>query len=540
MTTRTCNILLAALGGEGGGVLADWIVSAATLAGYPIQSTSVPGVAQRTGATTYYLEIFPHRLADDQGLLPVFALTPTPGDVDVVVASELVEAGRAIQNGFVTADRTTLIASTSRVYTIAERMAMADGRFDRDRLVSAARTVSHRALLFDMAEIAAAIGAPINSVLFGALIASGALPIERAHAEDAIRRAGKAVDGNLEGFSRGFEGAMQAASRADTADDGPRAAIPAGSSTELSAEAPESVREIVALGIARLTEYQGRWYADRYLERLGPILDLERKAGSKDFAVTGEAARYLALWMSYEDVIRVADLKTRPGRQQRVRSEVRARPGDIVRVVDFLKPGVEELCSVLPPALGRRLHDLARRRGWAGRLNVGMRIRSTNISGYLLLRTLASLRWWRPYTWRFQEETARIERWLQAIARAGARDLMLGLEIAACGQIVKGYGETHARATSNFDLIASRYFGEASEDPAALARAIRSAREAALSDPEGQALAKAIARSQADMANNNTGAHPAAPDGRDAALVNAPGTIEPRPISYRIEGEEAS
>jgi indolepyruvate ferredoxin oxidoreductase beta subunit len=169
-----------------------------------------------------------------------------------------------------------------------------------------------------------------------------------------------------------------------------------------------------------------------------------------------------------------------------------------------------------------------------------MRIRSTNISGYLLLRTLASLRWWRPYTWRFQEETARIERWLQAIARAGARDLTLALEIAACGQIVKGYGETHARATSNFDLIASRYFGEASEDPAALARAIRSAREAALSDPEGQALAKAIARSQADMANKNTGAHPAAPDGRDAALVNAPGTIEPRPISYRIEGEEAS
>jgi indolepyruvate ferredoxin oxidoreductase beta subunit len=46
------KLLIAALGGEGGGVLTDWIVRAATLAGYPVQSTSIPGVAQRTGATT--------------------------------------------------------------------------------------------------------------------------------------------------------------------------------------------------------------------------------------------------------------------------------------------------------------------------------------------------------------------------------------------------------------------------------------------------------------------------------------------------------
>ena len=114
MIVRTQNILIAALGGEGGGVLADWIVAAATIAGYPIQSTSIPGVAQRTGATTYYLELFPEKLADLRGVQPILALTPTPGDVDVVIASELVEAGRAIQNGFVTPTRTTLIASTSR------------------------------------------------------------------------------------------------------------------------------------------------------------------------------------------------------------------------------------------------------------------------------------------------------------------------------------------------------------------------------------------------------------------------------------------
>ena len=125
MSDRTVNIIIAALGGEGGGVLADWIISAATKAGYPIQSTSVPGVAQRTGATTYYLELFPRKWSDLNGARPILALTPTPGDIDLVVASELVEAGRAMQNGFVTPERTTLIASTSRIYAIGERTAMA-------------------------------------------------------------------------------------------------------------------------------------------------------------------------------------------------------------------------------------------------------------------------------------------------------------------------------------------------------------------------------------------------------------------------------
>ena len=51
-THRPISLLLCALGGEGGGVLSQWLVEAACIAGYPAQSTSIPGVAQRTGATT--------------------------------------------------------------------------------------------------------------------------------------------------------------------------------------------------------------------------------------------------------------------------------------------------------------------------------------------------------------------------------------------------------------------------------------------------------------------------------------------------------
>ena len=201
---RPLTVLIAALGGEGGGVLADWLVAAATIGGYPVQSTSIPGVAQRTGATTYYLEMLPRPLGELQGAQPMFALTPTAGDLDLVVASELVEAGRAIQNGFVTPKRTTLIAATSRVFAIGERIAMGDGRFDVGPHPGGGKAVRASGRSCSMPAAAArAAGVPINAVLFGAIVASGVLRLERAWAEEAIRQSGKSVEANLRGLEVG-------------------------------------------------------------------------------------------------------------------------------------------------------------------------------------------------------------------------------------------------------------------------------------------------------------------------------------------------
>ncbi|MGA7983569.1 MAG: 2-oxoacid:acceptor oxidoreductase family protein, partial [Burkholderiales bacterium] len=177
---RPLTVLIAALGGEGGGVLADWILTAAAAEGYPVQSTSIPGVAQRTGATTYYLEIYPARAAELGERRPVMTLAPAPGYVDVMLASELLEAARALQNGFVTPDRTTLIASTHRIYTTVEKMAMGDGRLDSERIVKAAQTLARRAQLFDMQRLAREAGTVISAVMFGALAGSGTLPLPRA------------------------------------------------------------------------------------------------------------------------------------------------------------------------------------------------------------------------------------------------------------------------------------------------------------------------------------------------------------------------
>src|SRR3954469_18838610 len=202
---RPITILIAALGGEGGGVMADWLMEAATATGYPAQATSIPGVAQRTGATTYYLEIFPFPKKNLAAREPVLSLPPSPGNVDVMVASELVEAGRAMLNGFVSPERTTLIASTHRIYATIEKMQMGDGRFDSERVVDAGKQLAKRAFLFDMRKLAQESGTVINAVLFGAMAGSGMLPLSREACEAAIRKSGRGAEASLRGFPAGHD-----------------------------------------------------------------------------------------------------------------------------------------------------------------------------------------------------------------------------------------------------------------------------------------------------------------------------------------------
>src|SRR6478752_6051152 len=203
--TRPITIAILARGGEGGGVLADWIIDLAENNHYIAQLTSVPGVAQRTGATIYYVEIYPRAGIVDAAHEPVLALMPVPGDVDVVIASELMEAGRAIQRGLITPDRTTLIASINRVFSMTERIAMTDGRVDAEKLVEACRSAAKTMHAFDMAAIAEATGSVISSVLFGAIAGAGVLPFPRQAFEGAIKRGGKGIAASLAAFTAGFE-----------------------------------------------------------------------------------------------------------------------------------------------------------------------------------------------------------------------------------------------------------------------------------------------------------------------------------------------
>lgn len=470
---RPITILIAALGGEGGGVMADWLMQAATASGLPAQATSIPGVAQRTGATTYYLEIFPAKRDQLDGREPVLSLTPTPGNVDIMVSSELVEAGRAMQNGYVSPEHTTLIASTHRIYATIEKMQMADGRFDSDRVLDAGKQLAKQAIMFDMRKLAQESGTVINAVLFGAMAGSGKLPLAREACEQAIRHGSRGGEASLRGFAAGFD--IAAGQRPP-----PERPAPPKRATELD--------DIVRLSIERLKDYQGEAYAALYQNRLQAFLP-------GDPIVAAEVARHLALWMSFEDIIRVADLKTRASRFERVRREVGAKEGEPVVVIDFLKPGVEEFASLLPHSLGKALYGWAEKRGKLDAYNVGMHIRTSGVFGYLLVRSLAWLRPLRPMSYRYQEEQQLIQRWLGLVADAAKRDAALAVEIAACANLLKGYGETHRRGKANFLAIVDALVeNPATADAHQQAQAIRKAREAALADPEGKALGTSLGK----------------------------------------------
>ncbi|MBA3479991.1 MAG: indolepyruvate oxidoreductase subunit beta family protein [Lautropia sp.] len=488
--TQVIKIAILAMGGEGGGVLADWIVDLGEANGYVAQTTSVPGVAQRTGATIYYVELYPLAQAQADGAMPVLALMPLPGDVDVVLASELMEAGRAVQRGLVTRDRTTLIASTHRVYSIAEKSVLGDGRVDSDQLLAHARGAAKRFIRFDMARAAEECGSVVSAVLFGALAGAGVLPFSRAQFEATVERGGVGVKPSLRAFGAAF-------SRAQV-DDGVEAAVPPQPPPpapqprhpvvrslvdRVQKEFPAAAQPLLLEGVRRLIDYQDPVYARLYLDRMARIRELVPDDGDR---LLSETARHLALWMSYEDTARVAALKTRGARFERVRGEARVQEGQVLAINEYLHPRLQEICEMLPGATGRWLINS----GWPRRLverltRRGRIIQTSSLRGYLLLSTVAWMRRWRRSSLRFADENRRIEDWLARIADVAGRNPDLAVEVAQCQRLVKGYSDTHERGLRNYETL----MAVVQRAGTALAPAtLRELREAALADEHGNRL----------------------------------------------------
>jgi indolepyruvate ferredoxin oxidoreductase beta subunit len=324
-----------------------------------------------------------------------------------------------------------------------------------------------------MRKLAQESGTVINAVLFGAMAGSGVLPLTREACEQAIRQGGRGAEASLRGFAAGCEIAL-----------GQR---PAPGEAAAPRRATE-LHEVMRLALKRLREYQGEGYAKLYERRMQPFLDGEGR-------LAAEVARHLALWMAYEDIIRVADLKTRASRFERIRKEVGAKDGEPVVVIDYLKPGIEEFASVLPRYFGKKLVAWAERRGKLDAYNVGMHIKTSGVLGFLLVRSLAWLRPLRPFSYRYHEEQELIERWLALVSDAAGRDAALALEVADCARLIKGYGETHRRGKANFLAIVDALVeNPPTPDARAQAAAIRKAREAALADPDGKHLGQALGK----------------------------------------------
>lgn len=465
-SSGTLSILIAALGGEGGGTLMNWIVDGAIKAGLPVQSTSVPGVAQRTGSTSYYIEI--GRAGETP---PVFALVPMPGRVDVVISSELAETARMLERGFVSPLRTLLITGTGRVLTTAEKMQMADGRFPSERILAAGRGLAQRFIPLDLAEMARAAGTVISAPMFGALAGAGVLPWPRALSESLLA-GGRGAKASLAGFAAAFA--------AVAGENGPEEAVEA------------LPPDVTTLGFARCRDFMDEAYADLFSARVARLKAAAGTVGDPLRAhALEEATRRLALWMTYEDIPRVADLKTRPERFQRIRREAEMEPGQVLMVADLFKPGLDELAAMLPARWGEALLARHRRGGWVPFLGRGMHLRTTTVTGYFMLRLLAGMARFRRISLRFRDEQAAIEHWLDAMEAALRVAPAFAGALAELPRLLKGYGETQARGLANYRAIFEACVMPGASD--ALAPALRAAMAAALADPEGKALEAALA-----------------------------------------------
>lgn len=527
---RPITIAILAMGGEGGGVLSNWIADTGRAAGWITQATSVAGVAQRTGATVYYIEMYPPAVdaAASARSEPILSTMPSPGELDVLIASELMEAGRAVQRGFVTPDRTTLIASTNRVYSIDEKSSLGDGRVDSEELLAAAQRAAKQLIANDFSVLATQARSVISASLFGALAGSGALAFTREQFEETIRATGTGVETSLKAFAAGYEAAQQAQAARETQAE--QAAQPASAPvpvtiglrprdpeaereqrmTELAATSPRQVvgpalsaqadriasffpaaaRLMLLRGVERTALYQDMAYADRYLNRVARVVGYEPDPDNAARLST-ETARYLALWMCYQDTIQVALQKTRAARLEGIREEARAASDQPVLTREYLHPQLEEITDTLPAGLGAKLRDSA---AFAKLVHLvahkGIVVNTTSVWGYTTLSTLARLRPIRPKSLRFVHEQGEIDGFLDQVCSVAHRDYELACELMCCVRVLKGYGETWERGEHSFAALrgaAEKVLGR-SDGAATLARL----REIALNDESGEKLASEV------------------------------------------------
>ncbi|MEM1161103.1 MAG: indolepyruvate oxidoreductase subunit beta family protein, partial [Pseudomonadota bacterium] len=436
------KLAVMAVGGQGGGVLANWIVDLAERGGYAAQMTSVAGVAQRTGATIYYIEMAPRGSHQ-----PVFALAPSPADVDILIASELMEAGRAVMRGFVTPDRTTLIASTHRILAVSEKEIPGDGRGDGIGVLERVQAAALKAECFDMDAIAAQEGSFISASLFGGLARSRALPFAPELFEDVIGASARGAARSLAAFraARDFvETINEVEAPAEQGVSGPNRLI-AGWEALLARldEFPSSARPMLKAGLQKTVDYQDLAYGGEYLDHVA-------RAGRGDASLTEVAAKYIANAMCYDDILRVADLKTRASREVRLRREQQAGE-HIVQVTEYLHPRGPEILSIMPARLGAWIEARPGLAAWIDRrVNRGRRIKTDRISGFGMLWLVAALRPWRRSLLRHRVETAHLK---TLMAHADAAPPSVAAEILTCQRLIKGYSDTHARGHSKFALV---------------------------------------------------------------------------------------
>jgi hypothetical protein len=241
---------------------------------------------------------------------------------------------------------------------------------------------------------------------------------------------------------------------------------------------PEAVAPIASEGIERLIDYQGPSYAQLYVDRLKRFVG---RRGADD-ALFGEIARLMALRMSYDDPIRIAQTKL---------AEFDAAPG----ADDVRKFRWDELVGALPAAVAEPMLGVLEWRGWLHQ-PVSMRFSTAGRFGIRRLKIEAGLRRWRLFSVRYGTERVWVERWLHMIDRALTRQPKAAAEIVQTATMVHDYGDVYRQGLADWHLIIDGLAKPTFDGALALsdlAGAVKEARASAMPDPRQAALKRKIA-----------------------------------------------
>ena len=446
---KTISILITALGGEGGGTLMNWIIDSARSQKLFVQGTSVPGVAQRTGSTSYYIEICDRNFHNEKE--PILSLYPKPGRVDIVIASELLEAARVLERGYINPDRTTLITSSSRTYTNLEKSHLSDGRFNHEKIINACKKMSKNFICLDLNSMAIEHSTIVSATMFGALAGAGVLPWKKDIYEDIFQDNifGK---NSLSGFNFAYQQVQSISdntllSKTNINLNNDRKI------NNINESLSDEFLSIINLGKERCTDYQNNKYSELFMKRVNKLMSVIDKNDPKVISIAENIVRRLALWMTYEDIPRVAQLKIKPDRFIKIKDEINLKKNQILFVQDIFKPGLNEIGAMLPNKLGRwfiRNKKISSLLPFVGK---GMKVNSSKISGFLILKILSSFRLIRPISLRYKEEQNNIDKWIDNIIISLSHSISFSEGLADMPQILKGYGDTWDRGIKKYNKI---------------------------------------------------------------------------------------
>ena len=256
---------------------------------------------------------------------------------------------------------------------------------------------------------------------------------------------------------------------------------------------PDAVAPVVSDAIHMLIDYQGNAYAKLYVTRL------RRFVGRRDVndAMLGEIARLMAMRMSYQDPIQVAQLKL-------AELEAGGAPSHDVRRFRF-----DELIGALPAVVAEPVLDTFEWLGWEVRRRVPIRFSTRSRFGIRRLKIEAGLRRWRLFSVRYAKERAWVERWLHMIDRSLTKQPRAASAMVQTATMVQGYGDAYRQALADWhaiiDGLAKPTFDGVLPLPD-LAAAVAEARAAVTPDPRQAVLKRTIAEIRARALGAGTNA----------------------------------